>query len=232
MKTSTKKLYDLAKSEEGDDRDKSSAALPELIIDHFDDEQIWQELELQNNSLIAGCVSQIARLVTAKNSTSFHVQDTIESSLHVDNDVDEADSEEDDDVGEKDENDEAEEDDDEEEDDLLMGDDAAASDSDAELDRLLDEDARLRLSETQKDEEEADSESDPEVSFNFDLSQTKDDADTEPSGKKGKRKQTKSTSQHTAKTKRKTVVDDAFFKLADMEAFLDQEDAKEERLQV
>ena len=41
-------------------------ALPNLLVDQFDDEQVWQQLELQNGPCIDGLLASIARLSTSK----------------------------------------------------------------------------------------------------------------------------------------------------------------------
>lgn len=47
-----KQLYDTTKIIEKKIDDPDNDALPELIVKDFDEEQIWQELELQNASRI------------------------------------------------------------------------------------------------------------------------------------------------------------------------------------
>jgi len=45
-----KQLYDTTKSVENKTENTHDDALPELIVNDFDEEQIWQELELQNSA--------------------------------------------------------------------------------------------------------------------------------------------------------------------------------------
>ncbi|CAB3360859.1 Hypothetical predicted protein [Cloeon dipterum] len=62
IKTFTKKLYDSTKSSEKEAY-PTSEALPELIIDSFDDEQIWQQIELQNQDAYDNLVKKVSRLM-------------------------------------------------------------------------------------------------------------------------------------------------------------------------
>jgi hypothetical protein len=49
-------------------------ALPELIIQGFDEEQIWQELELQNVVRSKGLLSDVASLVARKSPLKFPIR--------------------------------------------------------------------------------------------------------------------------------------------------------------
>lgn len=65
-----KQLYDTTKSAE---KKTDDDALPELIVKDFDEEQIWQELELQNSArfkLLANTIQKFTKndLVYIKNS--------------------------------------------------------------------------------------------------------------------------------------------------------------------
>ncbi|XP_077295486.1 U3 small nucleolar ribonucleoprotein MPP10-like [Arctopsyche grandis] len=64
VKQLTKTIYDLTKNDET--RLSSSNALPELIIKDFDAEQIWQELELQNEDRWTYSLSNISKILTSK----------------------------------------------------------------------------------------------------------------------------------------------------------------------
>ncbi|XP_051898438.1 U3 small nucleolar ribonucleoprotein protein MPP10 [Pristis pectinata] len=46
----TKELYDFQKTQEADGA--AGSPLKELVVEHFDEEQIWQEIELQNRSVL------------------------------------------------------------------------------------------------------------------------------------------------------------------------------------
>lgn len=66
-----KQLYDTTKSVE---KKTDDDALPELIVKDFDEEQIWQELELQNSArfkLLANTIQKFTKndLVYIKNTT-------------------------------------------------------------------------------------------------------------------------------------------------------------------
>lgn len=71
VKELVKNLYDVTKRSEN--KISGSTALPELIVDSFDEEQIWQELELQNNDWNNTFVSNITKLVVKKDNVLFPV---------------------------------------------------------------------------------------------------------------------------------------------------------------
>lgn len=65
VKNSLKCSYDFTKSEEPPS--KKSNALPELIVENFDLEQIWQQIELQNEEVLDRNITQTSRVLTNKN---------------------------------------------------------------------------------------------------------------------------------------------------------------------
>nr|CAD7597722.1 unnamed protein product [Timema genevievae] len=70
-----KRLYDHTKSEE---ETPSREALPELIVKDFDEEQIWQELELQNEEKSTKFIRDVAHMVALKNKLVFPIQELVE----------------------------------------------------------------------------------------------------------------------------------------------------------
>nr|CAD7414764.1 unnamed protein product [Timema poppensis] len=148
-----KRLYDHTKSEE---ETPSREALPELIVKDFDEEQIWQELELQNEEKSTKFIRDVAHMVALKNKLVFPIQE-----------LDEGGGSEDEHSGEESESDKSEK---------------------------------------------------------LETKQISDKETLNVARKKANhsKKQTKG---------RSSVVDDQFFKLGDLEKFLDKEDKKEGRLQ-
>ena len=66
-----KNLYDITKRSEK--KIVENTALPELIVDSFDEEQIWQELELQNNDWNSLFKSETSKLIVNKDTLLFPV---------------------------------------------------------------------------------------------------------------------------------------------------------------
>uniref|UniRef100_A0A671PJ50 U3 small nucleolar ribonucleoprotein protein MPP10 n=1 Tax=Sinocyclocheilus anshuiensis TaxID=1608454 RepID=A0A671PJ50_9TELE len=62
FKTLTKTLYDLHKAREP--ADCKGSPLEQLVIENFDEEQIWQELELQNTALLTHFEEAVEQAVT------------------------------------------------------------------------------------------------------------------------------------------------------------------------
>ena len=62
FKDSIKRLYDFTKEQS----ERNTNALPELVTEGFDEEQIWQQLELQNEGELGHFISNVSR-VLAKN---------------------------------------------------------------------------------------------------------------------------------------------------------------------
>ncbi|GBP45720.1 U3 small nucleolar ribonucleoprotein protein MPP10 [Eumeta japonica] len=73
IKDLIKDIYDHTKAEEDDKSKKKSKALPELIVDDFDEEQIWQEIELQNSAKWDQFLSDVSKCITVKKELSFPI---------------------------------------------------------------------------------------------------------------------------------------------------------------
>ena len=267
-----KSVYDTAKSTESS---SGTTTLPELIVKDFDEEQIWQQLELQNDYKFSNFVTDIAKLLTQKTKCSFHSYTTADkeesrrqklsgkkshpsrvkekdSGLNEVND-DEIGYEEQDDL--KDNQEENLEDSDE---DILNGSDEEISNIKSNLDEKddkffdftgdSDEDLNFDfgpLGQAGNEEEDIDDDSDDGGGGEGDENEeNRDTVDSDVKQNKRKKSvrfkddiESKTTERKPPKFKglnkraKGSIVDDDFFKLADLEVFLDQEDKKEEKRQ-
>ncbi|XP_022913796.2 U3 small nucleolar ribonucleoprotein protein MPP10 [Onthophagus taurus] len=86
IKRLLKTTYDFTKEEEI--KQRKISALPELIVDDFDVEQIWQQQELQNEGYLSKTLIDVSKFVVNKNSLMFDELKNEET-----NDVDESCSE-------------------------------------------------------------------------------------------------------------------------------------------
>ncbi|XP_066513423.1 U3 small nucleolar ribonucleoprotein protein MPP10-like [Hoplias malabaricus] len=190
LKSLTKTLYDLHKAQEL--TGSKGSPLEQLVVENFDEEQIWQELELQNYSVLEHFQEAVEQVV--KDDTFSLLLDQ-EEEEEEDGDGDEEDDNED--LEEEDE--EKENEDEEEEDDNDDGDD----------DRVD------RLKPKAKEAEEEDfSEQNSDIDF---------DVDKFEKQAKNRRKAAPSV----PKSRTVSEVDDKFFKLSEMESFLDDMDKRE-----
>lgn len=73
-KNFVKSLYDYTKSQESLESNNKSSALSKLIVKDFDEEQIWQQLELQNSEYWNRLVSDVANCVNTKDNLKFPVK--------------------------------------------------------------------------------------------------------------------------------------------------------------
>ena len=225
FKRNTKRLYDTIKYDEDS---SSNEALPELIIDNFDNEQIWQELELQNDPLVNRLIADVSKVSVCKDFT-FGVQpkktkaDLLETYSESSNEGEEIVESSDDQV-------ESDDDLDDLDIDLPLGKDDQGlfdnediqSDEELELEKILDKATKVR-----EEDEEFDQHSESR-GLEEDTEQNNEDKPRREI-KSDKIKITTFTNKRNKTPKRRTVVDDAFFRMADMEEFLDREDAREER---
>lgn len=172
MQDNTKKLlkenYDFLKEQEDE---KDSETLQELIVDGFDVEQIWQQIELQNRKLLDLSVINVSRLIAAKDSLWFEVPNDETQSLENDSSGSQGDN----------------------------------------------------------NEEDTDEKQNYDDSKGTELNLENPDSDSDENGSNNEDNGLEEESiQKTSKSKnifRKSVVDDDFFKLDEMERFLKQEES-------
>lgn len=89
VKNLIKTLYDFTKSQDEGGKKKNDA-LPHLLVDDFDEEQIWQQVELQNSQCWDQLVWEVANCVSNKTDLTFPVtiakqMDTDELNSQLDN---------------------------------------------------------------------------------------------------------------------------------------------------
>ncbi|XP_026072493.1 U3 small nucleolar ribonucleoprotein protein MPP10-like [Carassius auratus] len=185
FKSLTKTLYDLHKAHEP--ADCKGSPLEQLVIEKFDEEQIWQELELQNTALMTHFEEEVEQAVTDDTLTFLKDPEEEEEGEDVDNGE----------IYNHLEEESAEEDDEEDDDDM---------------DREEEVKQRLRPSASSKDDDFSGEDSD----LDFDVDQFE---------KKNKRQQ--SAAKLSKSNRTPSEVDDRFFKLSEMEAFLDDMDKRE-----
>uniref|UniRef100_A0A8B9GRL7 U3 small nucleolar ribonucleoprotein protein MPP10 n=1 Tax=Astyanax mexicanus TaxID=7994 RepID=A0A8B9GRL7_ASTMX len=179
----TKTLYDLHKAQP--QAGSTGSPLDQLVVENFDEEQIWQELELQNSTVIQHFEEAVGQAVADDTLTIITEEEEDEE--------DEGDGEngDDEELEDNEEEEDDEEDDDEEE----------------------DNNKENRLKPKSKAE---DGFSDEDSDIDFDVDKLE--------------KQSKQKKNSTAKfppSRTVSEVDDQFFKLAEMEAFLDDMDKRE-----
>ncbi|XP_067667173.1 U3 small nucleolar ribonucleoprotein protein MPP10-like [Haliotis asinina] len=66
LKIATKAAYDFAKTQESDSA-ADKGVLPRLIVKDFDEEQIWQEIELQNTHSVKKLLAAVSEVLVKKN---------------------------------------------------------------------------------------------------------------------------------------------------------------------
>ncbi|MCJ8747407.1 hypothetical protein PDJAM_G00153040 [Pangasius djambal] len=181
----TKTLYDLHKAHKR--KGWKGSPLDQLVVENFDEEQIWQELELQNTAALTLFENEVSKAV---------IDDTL--TLLEETEEEEEEEKEEDGGGGLDD-DEEEEDEEEEEEEEESGDKRKNG-------------LKPKSSGSDDDEELYDEDSD----IDFDVDKLEKQS-----------KQKKKTETKIPKSRTVSEVDDQFFKLSEMEAFLDDMDKRE-----
>ena len=173
-----KDLFDFAKRDElHGSRSVTTCPLQELLVENFDDEQIWQEIELQSEPLLLNLARDIRSLKNKKDKLS-----------------------------------------------VLYPNVSFAKKSDEQSKGKVSLDNQLCSQEHEVNGDES-----VESEHGFSSSEEKEDI-AEESDTTGEDLNNE-TERSTKKPKQKSVVDDKFFKLADMAEFLDKEDRRYEQAQ-
>ncbi|KAM9816854.1 U3 small nucleolar ribonucleoprotein MPP10 [Neosynchiropus ocellatus] len=170
----TKTLYDLHKSQEPSDF--SASPLAELVVENFDDEQIWQELELQNSAVLKRFKIAVESALSDEELGVLEEQDEVEEES-VDDEDEEGDNEQPD----------------------------YEEEEEKEPPGKMDEDI---------------TDEDSDLDFDVDALEQRE---------KQKRQEKKLTGKSSQLKAVPSEVDDKFFKLSEMESFLDDMDKKEGR---
>ncbi|XP_056134678.1 U3 small nucleolar ribonucleoprotein protein MPP10 [Lampris incognitus] len=179
----TKTLYDLHKSQEP--AGYKGSPLAQLVVDNFDEEQIWQELELQNTAVLRHFDNVVRKAIS--DDTLILLED-----------------EEDEDEEYFDDEEEQREDDDQEE---VVDDEDEAE-----------EEEENPSKSNKKDEDGAGEYTDEDSDLDFDVDALEEREKRNHSVKKGSKSKGPPSE-----------VDDRFFKLSEMESFLDEMDKQEEK---
>ncbi|XP_050357303.1 U3 small nucleolar ribonucleoprotein protein MPP10 [Nymphalis io] len=69
-----KSLYDFTKSQEQGNKSNKNQALKKIIVNDFDEEQIWQQVEIQNTQCWDQLVWDVANSMSIKNDLTFPIQ--------------------------------------------------------------------------------------------------------------------------------------------------------------
>ncbi|CAI6346729.1 unnamed protein product [Macrosiphum euphorbiae] len=175
-----KQLYDTTKSVETKTDNTNDDALPELIVKDFDEEQIWQELELQNSArlkLLATTIQGFTRsdLIYLNESDSEYTKKNLK--------------------------------------------DTKSTKEETKIKKLIKNNAELK---SDKFEDSEDSENDDEENED-----EEDDVDYEDEEDEDNISDLGEAESNTKKTFKKSIVDDEFFKLSEMENFLLSEEKLE-----
>jgi len=223
IKLLSKVLYDVGKITEESSQQEADT-LPELIIQGFDEEQVWAGIQLQNQDKIEKWRQRIGKTKLKEDCNLFLGDEKklifddeipVEEMAQVEAESDnEEDPEQDDDL-------DAEENDEDADD----ADDADADDSGEEDENEIEEDDDIYVDPDFQNMSDSEGDDLPLFDGESDEFQS-DDSEIEGETYKTQEKKMMEGKKASKRSTEPTEVDDDFFKLRDMEAFLELEDKK------
>jgi len=221
-----KVLYDASKTGESDNAQALRNTLPELIINEFDEEQVWTAIELQNEFVKDDCVSRLQRLICLPDHALTFAPDEDANEQMTSEEEDEDDLPLHDDTNYNVQDEISDEDEEDESEDLSIADDDKGSEAASEEEDALNDPDFQNMSDSDLDDQlplfdKTDSEDSEREEEKEEAKEAELDDQTQDYLSNAMQAIKNQGSGHS-----NSVTEDKFFKLDEMEKFLDDEDIK------
>ncbi|KRT86003.1 hypothetical protein AMK59_2115 [Oryctes borbonicus] len=211
IKLFVKDSYDFMKTEE--DKIEKSQALPELIIEDFDLEQIWQQIELQNEDLLNKSVVTVSKFVVSKSQLLFKDLENLKSDEDDNYEITNSEGESD----HKSENNESEIS-------KFVVSKSQLLFKDLENNLKSDEENNYEITNSEEESDHISENNESEISITKNSDSSSDNNDNISDDEDDKLFNKEKCDSEEAKSRHRSIVDDEFFKLDEMEEFLKSEE--------